>query len=290
MSQKAISWGRIPWELKGLQQWAICDHTKIPMTSDGRGGFKAISVHSKDELLSFNDAAMAAHRAGEKYSIGFILNKFDAYSCIDLDVKDATNEKNPAKWTSEDQFQRFWDIVQAFDSYTERSLSKKGLHIWVKGKVGSGLRRDGVEIYSQERFIICTGDCILPHAIAEKQPLLEQLAGEISKSRDLIRPELIEIESPISDEEVMEIASTAENSDKFNALCLGMYQDLGFESQSEADFALLSMFTFYSKSNEQVRSAGNESPVAQNRRNRGIKEQSRLDAAKRFRGFVFSTA
>ncbi|MDE2317292.1 MAG: hypothetical protein KGK06_12870, partial [Xanthomonadaceae bacterium] len=68
---------------------------------------------------------------------------------MDLDVKDETPPEVLA---------RFQKIIETFDSYTERSTSGRGYHIWLKGDIGAGRRRDGVEVYSQERFIVCTGN------------------------------------------------------------------------------------------------------------------------------------
>jgi hypothetical protein len=191
------------------------------------------------------------------------LTEEDDFTCIDIDVKDASNEPDPKKWTTQEQFNRQWRICQAFNSYVEYSKSGKGLHIWVRGKIGPGLRRDGVEIYSQERFIICTGNVLMMGPLSDKQELLDILATEIRGSAaPSEKVELVEVDDDLTDSELIERAMSASNADKFNALCRctskegdvhGTYTELGYKSQSEADLALLSMFTFYSKSNTQCR-------------------------------------
>jgi hypothetical protein len=65
--------------------------------------------------------------------------------------------------------------------------------------------------------------------------------------------ELDDVEGIMPDEEVVEMAMRAANADKFNALCRGDWQAMGYESQSEADFALMSIFAYYTRDNEQVR-------------------------------------
>ncbi|HEY2417991.1 MAG TPA: hypothetical protein VGH84_08725, partial [Steroidobacteraceae bacterium] len=49
--------------------------------------------------------------------------------------------------------------------------------MWVRGKIGEGRKRGGVEIYSQERFIACTGRSlhVEPLPIAERQALLSNM-------------------------------------------------------------------------------------------------------------------
>lgn len=258
---------RLPAELKALQQWAVAGADKAPLSADSTGKLFNVSVTNPKGWLTFDQAChLATHYANhvttaqDKFkstiqqvglNVGFILSAEDPFTCIDLDVKDHTNEPDVAKHTTPEQWDRFWSIVQRFDCYTERSRSGKGLHVWVRGKIGKGCKRDGVELYSQERFIICTGNVVLDKAVSEKQQMLEAMAS-------LMRPvttkyELTELPEVEEDWEVIEKAMNASNGDKFNALCSGRIEDYGFPSQSEADLALMSMFTFYSQSNEQCR-------------------------------------
>jgi primase-polymerase (primpol)-like protein len=109
---------------------------------------------------------------------------------------------NVKETTTPGQLERFWKIVQAFDSYTERSRSGKGLHIWIRGKVGMGCRRDGVEVYSQQRFIICTGDAVLNKPVEHRQELLDILVSEIRAAAQTNHVELVEQDETESDEEV----------------------------------------------------------------------------------------
>ncbi|MFX8539116.1 hypothetical protein ABTL98_18685, partial [Acinetobacter baumannii] len=80
-----------------------------------------------------------------------MLSAEDPFTCIDLDIKADTPQE---------QCDRASSIIKTLNSYTEYSQSGKGFHIWVYGNIGKGLRRDNVEIYSQERFIICTGNTL----------------------------------------------------------------------------------------------------------------------------------
>lgn len=195
--------------------------------------------------------------------VGFVLHADDGFSCIDLDVKDAeTHPGKPEVWTSADDFQRFVSIINTFGSYTERSRSGKGIHVWVRGNIGRGFRRDGVEVYSQERYIICTGDVYIDQPILERGEILQNM---VARMRPLDAPgkvPLEELPAQVDDWYIFEIAATAANSDKFWRLWQGQWEG-EFKSQSEADLALMSMFTFYSDSNAQCRALFRASKLGQ---------------------------
>lgn len=79
--------------------------------------------------------------------IGFQFD--DGISGIDLD-----NVRNPetgeiVAWAM--------DLIRLFNSYTEVSVSKTGVHILVRGTVTKGTKYDGVEVYSAGRFFVVTG-------------------------------------------------------------------------------------------------------------------------------------
>src|SRR5690606_4218191 len=91
-----------------------------------------------------------------------------------------------------------------------------------------------------------------PKPIQDRAELLKVLISEIG-SQEATRRELIEISETLTDEEIVDRASRADNSDKFNDLCNGNWLKYGYPSQSEADLSLMSMIAFYSESNEQCR-------------------------------------
>lgn len=235
-------WEALPDELRYVPKWCVAAPDKSPYTTSGQRA----SVTNPSNWSDWYSAALTAAQWGNGAGIGFVLSDDDCFTCIDLDVKDNTPQE---------QLNRFWKIVQAFDSYTERSRSGKGLHIWVKGKVGTGCRRDGVEVYSQQRFIICTGDALPGYRkpVEDRQELLDLLVAEIRAAAQTNHVELVEQEETVSDEELWQKAADASNGEKFRQLWAGDWAGLGYPSQSEADLSLLSMLCFYSKSNEQVR-------------------------------------
>ena len=66
------------------------------------------------------------------------------------------------------------DVATLLDSYTERSVSGRGLHVLVKGKLPEHAKHKtlGIEVYDARRFAAVTGDLwpgIKPFSIHERQ-------------------------------------------------------------------------------------------------------------------------
>jgi hypothetical protein len=267
-----VNYDAIPEQLRWDINWCVAgpdenDKHKAPYILQGRKLYRASPVnpaHWRD-LETTIEAAQSCPPCG----IGYVLTRDCGYTVIDLDVKNQHNyPDDPSVWSTQEQLDRFWKIVQYFDSYTERSASGQGLHIWVKGDIGPGIKaRDGVEVYSRERFIVTTGDVLIDKPIEERQDQLNVLVAEMRAQTGTIEKlELEELDPTESDEDILARAYAADNADKFVALMnatadigkgdkkiKGNYVELGYPSQSEADLALMSIFTFYSKSNEQCR-------------------------------------
>jgi AAA domain-containing protein len=229
-------WARIPAALRDRPQWVLAGADKAPLTAAGR----AASSTDQSTWADFNTVALAASTKG--LHIGYMLHESDPFTCIDLDVKDTTPQEH---------IERFEKIVAAFDSYTEWSRSGKGLHVWVEGKIGKGRKRDGVEVYSQERFIICTGDTYTDKPIRPQYRLLETLVAEMGRGSGL-EVELEEDHDGDQSWYVAEqaLADTGELGRLFAGDWLGRYP-----SQSEADLALVKLLARKTESNEACWSA-----------------------------------
>lgn len=262
------------------------------MALDAKGKLFNVSVTAPGQWMTFEAAVALAEANADTvttwvnpqgvevtqtgFTVGYILNAADPFTCVDLDVKDATTHPDdPSKWTSADDFQRYMSIVQHLDSYTERSKSGKGLHIWVRGNIGKGFRRDGVEIYSQERFIISTGDAYVTKGIENREPLLLNMVHQMRPLAKVI--ELEELPEEADDWYILKVASSASNGDKFMKLFKGLWREdeFGYPSQSEADLSLMSMFTFYSPSNAQCRRLFRESGLG--KREKSVKDDKYLN-------------
>lgn len=238
----------IPHELRALSQWVAAGTDKHPLNP--RTGQPA-SVTDPATWGTFEEAK----NAGFKH-VGFVLSKSDPYCVVDLD--DPTTRKVNGVTELEPDAQRVATISErhgrvlaAFGSYAELSQSGTGIHIVCRGVVPHGVRRDKVEIYSDARYMIFTGNVIKNLPIADQQPLLSALFEEMEQGA-METTELVQIDGHLSDDDLYNMASRAANADKFLELWRGNWAGK-YESQSEADFALLSMLGFYSLDNEQVR-------------------------------------
>ena len=230
-----------PIELRQLKQWVICD-----MTLNAEGEPKKFPLNPRTGQFadvtnpatwgSFEEAVQTGNPA-----IGFVITKDDPFTFIDLDDK----LSNPA---SDEDKVRFGQIINAFNSYTELSTSGRGVHIIVKGKIPRGVHRSHVEIYSEGRYMICTGKAIRNIPIETRQELLDVMYVEMQPVKVTT---LSQTDGEETDAEICERASNAFNSEKYIRLCNG--DITGYKSQSEADFALLAIICFYTKDNEQVR-------------------------------------
>jgi len=240
----------IPHELRALPQWVAAGENKEPLNP--RTG-QAASVTAPSTWGTFEEAVKTGFR-----HIGFVLSRSDPYCVVDLDDPETIKVNgvvmvNPNREQVAEIGERHRKILAAFATYAELSQSGKGVHIVCRGAVPQGVRRDKVEVYSDSRYMIFTGNVVKDLPISDQQPLLSVLFNEIS-SNSLAAVPLVQVESHLSDDELFQMASTAANAEKFLRLWQGNWQGVPeWPSQSEADFGLLAMLGFYSPDNEQVR-------------------------------------
>lgn len=229
-------WQNIPLELRQRRQWAVSTLEplgngkvdKRPRRVDGT----EMDWHNPLQWLTFEEAVNSGF-AG----YGFILTPADPFTIIDLDDKPDT----PAEAKG-----RHIKIFEAFPSYSERSQSGKGLHIILYGKIGGGMNRDHVEVYDQDRYIICTGDVVNDGPIQSHPEMLEALVEQMGGVRTT--KELPESQGePCGDDELIERMSKAANGGRFLELFEGR-TGMG----SEHDAALISLLVFWTKNNEQI--------------------------------------
>lgn len=160
----------IPDELKIGTMWAVSTMKIIDAATGKRDKAprnpytgKMLSVTNPEGWVTFDEAVSSGYPA-----VGMLLTAENPYVVIDLDKSSNTEANLFAK-----------RVVETFDSYTEKSTSGQGVHIILKGDSGVGLRRNNVEIYSQERYIICTGDRIKNLPITDGGEPLENLKSAL---------------------------------------------------------------------------------------------------------------
>lgn len=233
----------IPSELKLLKQWCLWRYvdaggpkpTKVPFSADG----SKLSVTNPNDWLSFADT-ISIYSSGFYDGIGFIFSKNDPYCFIDLDkTDDKVNVERQLK------------VFKEFDSYSEKSPSGQGLHIIIKGALPNGRKRADIEIYSSERYATMTGLVYHNKPIEDRQELLQQLYQQMGGPPQTFAGANLNEPQREEDSEIIRQASNASNSDKFQQLFRGEWQSL-YASQSEADFAIIDMFAFYTQNRNQI--------------------------------------
>jgi hypothetical protein len=264
-----MNFGNIPAELRELDQWVVwrlelregAKPTKVPY-APRPGGTKA-SVTDRATWGSYADAIRAPFTCKEPCDpllpvaqtgfsgIGFVFTDDDPYGFIDLDDTHGDAEA----------FAVQMKVFGEFNSYSELSPSGTGLHIIIKGKLPHGRRRADIEVYTSERYATMTGNVHWPAPIAERQDkldiLFEEMGGE--KNEDF---SFAEKPQEKSDEDIVGIALSAMNGDKFNTLYNGNWSGQ-YSSQSEADFALVDIIAFYTQNSAQIARIFRQSALGQ---------------------------
>ena len=236
----------IPSALKKLRQWVCVGENKVPLQPIE---LTAANVNDPTTWNTFENAVNTGTR-----HIGFVLTKDDPYTIIDLDAPlDGRQEARHAQ------------VIEQFDSYTEISQSGHGAHIIIKGSVPCGARRDKLEVYSDGRYMICTGVNLNDKPIEDRQELLNVLYSELHPKVDLGQNPLVEISNNVNDIEVIEKAKSGKSGVKFSYLFDGDWQQ-EYPSQSEADFALLNLIANETPSNQQVRDIFRQSALGQRKK------------------------
>lgn len=239
-----------PDELKQFNQWVVRRADKVPINP--RTGYPASPI----DPAQWSDYATAAAvcTVRPEFGLGFVLTKNDPYTFIDLDAPNGDPNLTPEQKAAIVNNQQL--IFKAFNSYSELSPSKHGLHILVRGSVPDGKRRSKVEVYSDARYMTVTGDTYHDVPIAERQELLDQLwkdmGGNENENAIIPSTHLATPGREINSDELIKIqASSAVNGAKFDQLFRGEWNTL-YGSQSEADFALIDIISFYTNDVDQI--------------------------------------
>jgi len=238
------SYDNIPAELRERPQWVAADANKRPINP--RTGHAA-SVTDLGSWGTFGQAC--AYATAHNMRIGFVLTANDPYCVIDLDDK-------LDKPVSDDERKVHARILEQFATYTERSTSGRGHHVVLRGVVGPGRRRGNVEVYDRQRYMIFTGDVVCQAPIAECQKLLHGLLAKMPNPAEV--GVLQEFPQEFDDNVIVQRARDADNGEKFSRLWNGEWK-ASYDSQSNADYALMNFLCLYSVSNEQCRRMFRES-------------------------------
>ena len=144
------------------------------------------------------------------------------------------------------------EFVETLQSYAEISKSGNGIHIICKGKLPEGSRRKGgVEMYSNGRYFICTGNIYNPKYTkikdcTESVKVLHSKYLPASVPKATIQRTVI---TDLDDSEIIDKARNCKSGSLFNLLYQGQWEGL-YPSQSEADLVFCNHLAFWTARNK----------------------------------------
>jgi putative DNA primase/helicase len=230
--------------IRDLKQWVCWRYeerdgkpTKVPY-----GPLTREKADSTDpETWASYEEAVSSHREHGYDGIGFVFTPEDELCGIDLDGCLDPETGEIEGWAQ--------DIIEELDSYAEISPRGTGVHVLVRGTLPPGRNRKGqFEAYDRARYFTVTGRHLAgtPRSIEGRQDQLERVLQRVfgepvsTNGHKTVAPEFA---SQLSDEEIIEKASTAANGEKFRRLLAGDSSD--YSSPSEADQAFCSSVAFW---------------------------------------------
>ncbi len=154
----------IPKELTSLDQWVcVWENSKIPMQAKVKQGASSINPNT---WCDYNSAVKSVSE-GNYDDIGFVFNN---NGIVGIDIDCGFDDKGFLSNIS-------IDIVKACKSFTEKSRSGRGIHIYVKGTLPFKGKNNGqgVEIYQEGRYFIVTGKKMLYDNIIENQEAIDYI-------------------------------------------------------------------------------------------------------------------
>lgn len=215
--------------------------TKVPYHP---GGYKAASTRPED--WSTFEACIAALSAFD--GVGFVFERgvvgVDLDHCID-------DRGGVAPWARE--------ILERFQSYTERSPSGDGLHIIFESDAdfnGKNMkfgdeRRYGIECYMKKRFFTVTGEVFEGRSELRDCDVIEWFNETFPE--DEPRPIVAATTNAYlpDDETIKRVMFSSKHGGKIRELYEeGRWREHKYESQSQADLALVGYLMFFCGNNQ----------------------------------------
>ena len=228
----------IPTELQNLKQWCCYKLveqkntdklSKLPINPETKKGAKS------NDPSTWVDYDTALLYADEYDGVGF----FFTPPYVGIDIDSVNLEKIDTKTL---------EIINTLDSYTEISVSGKGLHIIVRGSLPGGVCRKGtLEMYQEARFFAMTGNILrgCPDEVYDRQQELEKIYKKYME-----QPKII-IDYGIQDKRIVNFNDLLKvKNEKFRKLFSGKFEE--YPSQSEADLAFCSMVAYFTDGNTEL--------------------------------------
>lgn len=216
--------------------------TKVPYDPRTR---QMAKTNEPDTFTDFK-TAMKAYAIGGWDGIGYRVS--EGIGAIDIDhcIREDGSLNDVAA-----------SILGIFPSaYFERSPSGTGLRGFFKLSPDFAYdktvyyinnRKHGLEVYlpgTTNRFVTVTGDMFRAGTVERDDDALRSLLDTFMKRSTRVSAKTIEASSYLDDDGVIAHAMASESGDKFKALYEGNWEE-GYDSQSDADMAFVSMLCFW---------------------------------------------
>lgn len=244
-----------PKEIMRLPQWV---NWKALPDESRPGKIKKIPInpHTGGQAQSNNPSTWATYEVAQaesnKYSgIGFMF----ANGYFGVDIDDCEGEIEQYK--NGDKENIIYEFIHSLRSYSEYSVSGRGIHIICKGNLPlNGRRKKNVEMYDSGRFFIMTSN-----SASEYQDILE--GTDIIKSLHekyigggTTPKAAVSCVLPlnISQAEIIKLAENSKQGRIFADLYSGDWQSY-YTSQSEADMSFCNMLSFWCQRDEAMMDA-----------------------------------
>lgn len=267
----------LPNVLKGVKKWVVYGGMGkgIPLKKPFNPNGTPAKVDDPKTWGTFEDCEKQVEK-GKYCGLGYVFT--GDYIVIDMDsVIDAKGHVLPLAQ----------EFIDALDSYTERSRSRRGVHIIVKRSLlkiektrarlpvksteldrytrketerstgKTSVKVPEIEIYTTGRYVILTGDVMDGRTIIKDSPkALKWIYNEYIDPKDTPKHATTgkkdartKEPEPLDaqEEQIMQIAFRGKNGAKIKALWGGNIS--GYNSQSEADLALCEYLAFYTNKN-----------------------------------------
>ena len=241
-----IRGGRMfPNELIELKQW-VC--WKALPDENRPGKIKKIPINpaTGGQAMSNNPGTWADYKSAQAASknhsgIGFMFA--NGYFGVDIDGAEDAIEA----YKNGDDDNIVSEFVHTLCSYSEYSVSGKGIHIICKGKLPPhGRRKKNVEMYENGRFFVMTSNNAseyldISDCTETIKPLHEKYIGGGAEPTTN-RAKTIPLD--LSQAEIIKLAEQSKQGRMFSDLYNGQWESY-YNSQSEADISFCNMLAFW---------------------------------------------
>lgn len=239
----------IPKELKAKNQW-VCYRTKKDGLKTAKfmlspKDFSFAKSNNPSTWSSFYTASQLLKDKWRKLDgLAFVLTEGYVFIDIDHSIDENGNFSELTKKILE----------ELPNTYAERSVSGKGVHIICKGDLGENYKRRndkiGLEMYQTKRFVCITGD-----VIDNRFEILDysETIKDINKKYLGVPPRKVEVinsKPTFSDMELINKIRSTKQTNKFNELYSGNISN--YPSASNADFAFVRLLVFWTQDKNQI--------------------------------------